>query len=266
MTDLQIIILGIVQGVSEFLPVSSTAHLVLTPYFFDMPDQGLIFDIAIHFGSLLAVMLYFAKEVGMMIKGCFDLLLLRTQTPPAKLVKWLLIATIPAGIAGLLFMQFIADHTRSLMLLGVTSIVFGLLLGVADKAPAVRGAKYMGWPQALVFGLFQALAIIPGVSRSGITMTAGRIMGFDRVFAARFSFLMSIPIIFLACVLSLGESAGQNINWQNHTAEILTGVGVSFVVSWLVIATLLQLLKRMSFMPFVIYRVFLGAVLIYLGS
>lgn len=265
MTDLQIIVLGLVQGITEFLPISSTAHLVLVPFFTGWQDQGLVFDIAVHVGTLLALLVYFKNDIANMIIGFFQMLLGQWRAPEARLLQLLTIATVPVGIAGLLLRDFIALDTRNIALLGTTSIVFGLLLGWVDNSSAPRAGKHLTWPQALVFGIFQVLALIPGTSRSGITMTAGRLMGFDREFCARFSMLMGLPVIALAGGLTYFDSLEQAINWQNAWRELLLGAAVAFVSAIAAIHFLLKLLRHVSFMPFVVYRIFLGALLLALS-
>lgn len=265
MTDLQIIVLGLVQGVTEFLPISSTAHLVVVPFLTGWEDQGLIFDIAVHMGTLLALLVYFRNDVVNMIIGFFQMLFGRWKTPEARLLQLLIIATVPIGIGGLFFKDFVANEARNLALLGSTSIIFGLLLGWVDNSSAPRAGKHLTWPQALVFGLFQVIALIPGVSRSGITITAGRLMGFDREFCARFSMLMGLPVILLAGGLSYVDALDQTVNWQSSWRDLLLGAAVAFVSAIAAIHFLLKLLRHMSFMPFVVYRISLGALLLALS-
>ena len=263
MTTEQILLLAIIQGITEFLPISSSAHLVLVPLLTAMPDQGIVFDVALHLGTLLAVMVYFKKQTGMLVAGGVNVFKGRWGKENAKLFGLLLLATIPVAVAGLFFADFIAQSARSLKVVGVTSIVFGALLWLADLMPRwQQGLKNMGSGQALVFGLFQALAIVPGTSRAGITMTAGRFLGFKRRDAAAFSMLMAIPVLLISGGYSLFGTDEVAINWQTAAPEMLLGTGVAFVTAFIAIATLMGVIRRLGFGVFAFYRVALGVALL----
>ncbi len=258
---LHIIVLALVQGLTEFLPISSSAHLILVPQLLGWPDQGLAFDVAVHVGTLSAVVFYFRREVGAMLKDWAASLAGRGQTPESRLAWAVGFGTIPAGLAGLLFHDFIGDNLRSPMVIAATTIGFGLLLGWADSAARRQRDEYaIGWRDVLLIGCAQALALIPGTSRSGITMTAALMLGFTREGAARFSFLLSIPVIVLAGGLetkNLLEAEGP-VDWQ----ALVLGTLLSGIAAYLCIHYFLKLLERIGFLPFVIYRLALGALLL----
>jgi len=254
------IVLALVQGLTEFLPISSSAHLILLPVLAGWEDQGLAFDVAVHVGTLSAVVWYFRHELLPMIGDWFGSLR-GTHTPNSRLAWAVLLGTIPVGIAGLLFNDLIELHLRSPLVIAITTIGFGLLLWWADATGSrQRDEHAIGWRNVLVMGVAQALALIPGTSRSGITITAALMMGLDRVAAARFSFLLSIPVIVLAGGLEtlklLGE--GERIAWL----PIGLGVLVSAVSAYLCIRVFIALLQRIGMMPFVAHRLLLGAVLL----
>jgi len=263
MDMVQAVWLAIIQGLSEFLPISSSAHLILPSQILGWPDQGLAFDVAVHVGSFIAVVFYFRRDIQQLIMAWLKSLGGRSAgTPESKLAWCIILATIPAGLAGLLFGDFIEANLRSITVIAATTIGFGLLLGWADQRQ--RGLKtvdQLSWRSALIVGGAQALALIPGTSRSGVTMTAALALGFDRTTAARFSFLLSIPIIALSggykTLELLAESA---VPW----AEILVATTLSTVTAYLCIHSFLRLVERVGMMPFVIYRLVLGAFLIYL--
>lgn len=260
---LQAIVLALVQGLTEILPISSSGHLVLVPHLLGWPDQGLAFDVALHVGTLFAVIAYFRREVLGMASAWAGSLAGRPLSDEARFAWRLALATIPAALAGLLFGDFIEANLRSPKVIIVTLIGFGLLLGWADRrAPEGRSEMQTGWREALIIGCAQALALVPGTSRSGVTMTAGRFLGLSRIGAARFSFLMSIPVILIAgsykmLQLALSEEPG---DWPMLAA----GMAVAFVSTLVSIHVLLRLVQRVGFLPFVIYRLLLGGLLIVL--
>ncbi len=261
MTLFEIIILAIIQGLTEFLPISSSAHLILPAEVLGWRNQGLAFDVAVHVGSLLAVMIYFRSDIvqmsGAFLKHGFS----RQQTTESKLAWCVVIGTIPAVIAGFLLKDFIAIHARSAAVIAVTTIVFGLLLWYADvKARHTQKLDTLSFKQALFIGFAQMLALIPGTSRSGITMTAGLMLGLDRESTARFSFLLSIPVILGAGLLSVKDllQANEAVDWS----ALLYGAGFSFVSAYLCIFLFLSWIARIGMLPFVIYRLLLGAILI----
>ena len=266
---LQIITLAIVQGLTEFLPVSSSAHLILLPKFVDWPDQGLAFDVSVHVGSLIAVVTYFHRDVVAILRAFVASILRRPvaeASADAERVRvrlaWLIIlGTIPVCVVGLLAKDFIEQYTRSYLVIATTTLVFGVLLGIADMACRGRRVERdLRWTDALWIGLSQALAVIPGTSRSGATVTAGLFLGMTRTAAARFSFLLSIPTILIAggyetLKLALGE---ESIDWTT------LGLGAFFscVCAYLCIHFFLKLLERVGMMPFVVYRLALGVLLL----
>jgi undecaprenyl-diphosphatase len=261
MDILQAIWLAAIQGFTEFLPISSSAHLILPSQVLGWPDQGLAFDVAVHVGSFVAVVIYFRREIQQLVSGWVKSLG-GPQTPESRLAWYIIIATVPASITGLIFGGFIEVHLRSMAVIAATTILFGLLLGWADYR--YRGTKkidQLTWKTALLVGAAQALALIPGTSRSGITMTAALMLGFDRISAARFSFLLSIPIIALSGGYKGLELLGQaSVPWF----EIMIGTVLSALTAYLCIHSFMRFVERVGMLPFVIYRLLLGAVLIYL--
>ena len=263
MDSLHIVILAVVQGLTEFLPISSSAHLILVPAILGWPDQGLLFDVAMHVGSLSAVVVYFRDELLRMTRAWLAHVFHRQVSADARLAWWVIIGTVPAVIFGGLFKDTIETSLRSPLVIAATTIGFGLLLGLADRMARHRRDEYsMGLRDALTVGLFQALALIPGTSRSGITMTAGLFLGLNRDAAARFSFLLSIPIILASGLFKTRDliASTQAIEWD----LLLLAIGLSAVSAWLCIKLFLSLINRIGMMPFVIYRLLLGAMLLYL--
>ena len=264
MTSLQAVILAIVQAVTEFLPISSSGHLILVPRFLGWPDQGLAFDVATHAGTLLAVLVYFRNDVIDLIQGFLTgkPRSIHVDFAPRPLAWALILGTIPAGVAGILFKDWIAGEARNPLLIACTAIFYGLLLGFADR----KGEKYrdigsMTMTAALLIGVAQALALVPGTSRSGITMTAALFLGFARPAAARFSFLLSIPITAAACALDAVDFFQGEVDRAQYVPMAI-GVAVSAVAGYLVIAGLLAWLRRQPLTVFVVYRVILGLVIL----
>ena len=257
---IHIIVLALVQGVTEFLPISSSAHLVLVPALTGWEDQGLLIDVAMHVGTLLAVLLYFWRDVWSMTAGVARLLIGRANAE-AGLVGKLAIATVPVLGAGYLLHEYGMEFLRSPTIIAWATIGFGVLLFVADKVGmTVRRIEHLGVAQALLIGVFQAIALIPGTSRSGITMTAARFLGFERPDAARVSFLMSIPVI-----LAAGGLSGYDLYLLNDvrlTEQAITAGGLAFISALAAIALMMAWLKRMTFTPFVLYRIVLGGALL----
>lgn len=262
MEILQIVILALVQGLTEFLPISSSAHLILVPVLTNWPDQGLAFDVAVHAGTLTAVVLYFRKELARMLVEWFASFTGRL-TPDARLAWAVLIGTIPVGLAGLVFKGVIETQLRSPMVIALATIIFGLLLWYADKTGKRSKDEYgLSLCDVLVIGLAQALALIPGTSRSGITITAALMLGLNRKAAARFSFLLSIPVIFLAGMLeTMNYLSAASIE---DAQPLLIGALISAVSAYACIHYFLKLLDRIGMMPFVAYRLVLGGVLVVL--
>lgn len=252
--------LALIQGLTEFLPVSSSAHLILPSEILGWQDQGLAFDVAVHVGTLMAVVGYFRKEVTQLLGAFFRSIFKGERSSDASLAWMIALATIPACIFGLFMKDIIEEYLRSAWVIAITCIVFGLLLWWVDVKAKCQFDEYKTTPKmALWIGIAQALAMIPGTSRSGATMTMALYLGYTREAAARFSFLMSIPIIVLAgSYLGLGlVQSDTPVMW----APILTGVAVSFVSAYACIHWFLKLLTRVGMLPFVIYRILLGVAL-----
>ena len=258
---LQILVLALVQGVTEFLPVSSSAHLILVPVLTGWRDQGLAFDVALHLGSLSAVLIYFRHDIQMMSRSWVRSLVTRQVDNDARLAWAVLFGTIPVGMAGLAFNDIIEDTLRSPLYMAAGLIVFGLALGWADwKHRGQRDERQLGWKDVLFIGLAQAVALFPGTSRSGITITAALLLGLSRDAAARFSFLLSIPVIGIACGLKTAElvSSSGDTDWS----AMLAGTVISGLSAYLCIHYFLGFIKRIGMQPFVVYRVALGLILI----
>ncbi len=259
---IQLIVLAIIQGITEFLPISSSAHLILAPLAVDgWADQGPLIDIAAHVGSLGAVLLYFRRETAMLFRGGLDTVQFRASDD-RKLFLYIAGATIPILSLAAVFVLFDwTDALRSPVVIGWVSIIFGILLWHADRAPAEKdGLDRIGWREAMIIGASQMVALIPGVSRSGITMTAARYLGWTRPEAARFSMLLAIPTI-----LALGFFAGISLIQDGAEADMTSAAIVaflSFLAAFAAISFLMQLTQRMSFTPFVIYRIIFGIVLL----
>lgn len=262
MTLLQIIVLSLVQGLTEFLPVSSSAHLILGSQVFDWPDQGLVFDVATHLGTLLAVLVYFRRDLAQMITPWLKPVGGEEHT--RKLGLTLLVASIPAIVAGGLLHGLVESSLRDIRVIACTTIVFGLLLWWADaRSSRDKGLQDMGLKTGLLIGLAQMLALVPGTSRSGITITAGRMLGFDAGSAARFSFLLSIPVIAAAGGFGMLRMLGDST--ATHWLQFGLAVVFSALAGWACIAAFLALLQRIGLLPFVIYRLALGALLLWIA-
>ena len=256
MTILQAIILGLVQGLGEFLPISSSAHLVLVPWFFGWTDPGLTFDIALHLGTLFAVVLYFWKDWWQLItKGLTDV-----RSVQGRLFWYLVAASVPGGIAGFLLEKKAETIFRAPVLIAIMLIVMGGFLYWADRKSAkMTGITHITFGTSILIGISQALAIIPGVSRSGITMTTGLLLGLTREGAARFSFLLSTPIIFGAAMVKLPHVMADP---SVLSVDFMAGVLVSCLTGFASIGFLLRYVQTKDFLPFVWYRFILGALVI----
>jgi len=257
----QIITLAVVQGITEFLPISSSAHLILVPKLADWPDQGLLIDVAAHLGTLMAVILYCIKDLILMAVATLQHFRRysnkNVDNPHYQLVVKLVIATVPILLAGYFFNKFLGDSFRSIEIIGWATICFGLLLFFADKSNmTIREINHITFKGALLIGLFQILALIPGTSRAGITMTAARFQGVERRDAARFSLLLSIPVI-----VSAGGLKSFDLYMDGDAIlmrEALIIMVISFCVAMTAISLMMFWLKNSSFTPFVIYRIALG--------
>jgi len=262
MSYIEAIILALVQGLTEFLPISSSAHLILVPAFLGWEDQGLAFDVAVHLGSLIAVCTYFYDEIVAVASSWWTSVSTRTAPDAeAKFGWYIALATIPAGLAGLLLHDYIDMYLRSPLIIAVTTAVFGGLLYLVDRRGGAGADEHtLTMKTALLIGCAQALALIPGTSRSGITITAGLAFGLSRQAAARFSFLMAIPVIALASMLEIKNliEADGPVQWD----VIAIGTAVSAVSAYLCIRVFLKALEKLSMLPFALYRLVLAAVII----
>ncbi len=257
---LQVAVLAIIQGLTEFLPISSSGHLVLPSELLGWPDQGLAFDVAVHVGSLAAVMLYFRREVTQLLLGWWRSVLWRQHSEDSHLAWCVLLGTLPAGAIGLLANDWIEQHLRSVTVIASTTLVFGLLLGLAQRIGLQRRQlTELTWQVALLVGCAQVLALIPGTSRSGVTITMALLLNMNLQAAARFSFLLTIPLILAAGGLKTLQLAvaGDAVPW----AQILVGTLLSGLTAYACIFAFLRLLDRIGMMPFVIYRIGLAGVL-----
>ena len=253
MTWLQLAVLALVQGITEFLPVSSSGHLVLASHVLDWPDQGLAIDIAVHGGTLLAVIVYFRKEI-------FRLLSAR-EAADRRLLAVIVVASVPVGAAGAVLHAAGTDMLRDPALIGWTTLAFGLLLLAADRlGGVVRPLESLTWRGAAVIGIFQIAALVPGTSRAGITITASRFLGYRRTDCAALSMLLSIPVIAAAVVLAAGDMVASGD--MSLTGPFVTAALLSFCAALITIRLFMAWLARASFTPFVIYRVLLAAVLL----
>ena len=261
---LQAIILGISQGLTEFLPISSTAHTLVVSRLLGWPDPGAAFTAVTQVGTELAVVIYFRNDIARILKAWFASLTKVEQrsNPDAKMGWYVIIGTIPIGVTGLAFRSSIETTARNLWLVAGSLIFMGILLGLADRfAKHTKSEVDLNTKNAVLFGLGQALALIPGVSRSGATITTGLAMGFRRDVAARYSFLLAIPAVFASAALTAGDIASDDfVNWPATIVATL----VAFVVGYFVIAGLMRYLQTRTFMPFVIYRIALGLLLLVL--
>jgi undecaprenyl-diphosphatase len=263
----QAIILAIVQGLTEFLPISSTAHLAVIPKIFGWTDRGLDFDVALHVGTLLAVIIYFFRDWVQVIANGLGFSYRGSQPDEnsRSLLWFLVVATIPAAIAGKLLKAYAEGPWRNLYVIGITMIAVGVLLGAADRVGQQKhGLDQMTWVDAILIGIGQAFAVIPGVSRSGITITAARLRHLDREAAARFSFLLSTPIIAGAAASDAFEMRKTGIP-ADMRAAYPVGILVSAIVGIIVIAFFLKYLRRNTLAPFVWYRVVFGIMVIALA-
>lgn len=258
-----LVLLAIIQGVTEFLPVSSSAHLILLPGLTGMEDQGLALDVAVHVGTLAAVILYFWRDVVLAARGFGGLLRFRFDTPGAFLALCLIIATVPVVIAGaILKLTGTADLLRNIAVIGWTMLGFGIVLWWADRfGPQLRKAEEWTLKHALILGLWQAVALLPGTSRSGICITGARFLGYGREGAARIAMLMSIPTIIASGVLLVPDIQAD--------AALARDAGIAAIFAFgsalLALVLMMRLLRTVSFTPYVVYRIGLGTVLLFIA-
>ena len=254
----QAVVLALIQGVTEFLPVSSSGHLILAPALLGWPDQGLGFDIAVHLGTLAAVIVYFRRDLMAMATG-----LREPRSPEFRLAIFIVVASLPLGAAGLLFSDQVEGGLRSPGVIAASTAGFGVLLWLADRlGRGGRTETSLGWRDVAAIGFGQALALIPGTSRSGITMTVALAMGLSRQAAGRFSFLLAIPAIAMAALWQFMQfmSSPEPVAWS----ALALAAAVAAAVAFATIAVFLSLIERIGMAPFAIYRVLLGGALVYL--
>jgi undecaprenyl-diphosphatase len=263
MTSIQIVVLALVQGLTEFLPVSSSAHLILSGQLLGWRDQGLAFDVATHFGTLVAVLFYFRHDLAQMLSSLAPGAAGGAVERNRRLLACLALASVPALLVGFLLHGLVELYLRDVHVIAWSTIGFGLLLWLADRTPERgRGIEDVTWRSALMIGIAQVLALIPGTSRSGITITAGRFLGFGPDAAARFSFLLSIPVIAGAGVFgALQVFSGDAVI---DGSQFLLAASLAALAGWLCIAAFLALIERVGLMPFVVYRLALGGLLLWL--
>ena len=251
----QALVLGIVQGLTELLPISSSAHLFLIPWIFNWPEIG-DFDVALHFGTLLAIGIFFFKDWIALIKGGYKQIVKKEKSPEGKMFWYIVIATIPGGIIGFLLDHFAGDLLTNEFIIATALIVMGVILYFVDKnAKSDVGYKDMTLKQTFLIGLSQALAFIPGVSRSGVTMTTGRMLGVKREAAAKYSFMLSAPIVLAATLYKIKDFAFGELSFY-------IGVLASFIVGIIVIKFLLEYLQKGSFKVFALYRIVIGLIVL----
>lgn len=264
MDSLQIIVLAIVQGITEFLPISSSGHLILVPYFTNWPDQGLEFDLAVHIGTLTAIVAYFRHTLLAMARDWAGSIVQRREVGESRLAWAVLFGTIPAGLAGLMFRDDIATTLRSPTVVATTTLIYALLLLIANRRRGQRDERSLGWLDVVVIGCAQALALVPGTSRSGVTITAGLFRNLSREAAARFSFLLAVPVMTAAgldeALLFTDPSTTPSVDLR----ATLLGLAVSAVTGFACIHYFLKWLTRFGLLPYVVYRVVLGAALVVL--
>ena len=253
MDTLQLVLLSVIQGLTEFLPVSSSAHLVLLSEFLRQEDQGIIFDVGVHFGTLIAAIVYFRSDVKTML---INLISEKLASPGNNLTINLVVAVFPILVAGFFLRDSIDLKLRNSEVIAYATILFGLLLYLAQLNKGKEDVDFLSLPRAFVIGLFQCLALIPGTSRSGITITAGLFLGLSATAASRFSFLLAIPTIGAIALVELVRFSFLDLS-QNGI-ELLIATTISFLVAYISIDLFLRLIERIGFTPFVIYRLLLG--------
>ncbi len=269
MTVFHLVLVAIVQGITEFLPISSSAHLILAPKVTGAADQGQLIDVAVHVGTLVAVLIAFRRDVAEGFIGVADMARGRYGTGAARLARNLVIATLPLIVLGLVFhrigmMDWMRDDARAFTIIGWTTIVFGVLLWIADRfAPTRRTLESTGWGEAVMVGIAQAIALVPGTSRSGITMTAARFLGLSRTEAARFSMLLAIPAILAGGTIGaidIVKSGDARLG-----ADAIIAAALSCIAALAAIKLFMGYIADATMTPFVIYRLLLGAVLLWIA-
>ena len=257
MFELQYILIGIIQGITEFLPISSSGHLVLFAQLTNWKDQGLFTDIAVHFGTLFAVMIYLRKDIYYFFNNIFQFKLFEDQ-----IIFKIILATLPAIILGYFIYEYVSLYFRSIQLIALSSIVFAIILFFADKVKMeTKNWNKITYIEAFIVGLFQVLAFIPGASRAGVTITGARLLGYDRLNAARFSMILSIPIILASMTLSFINIFREKYVEVNLYQSFFSAI-VSFITAMLSIIFLMNFIKKFNFNIFIIYRVLIGILLL----
>ena len=257
MFELQYFLIGIIQGVTEFLPISSSGHLVLFAQLTNWEDQGLFTDIAVHFGTLFAVIIYLRKDIYYFFTNIFQFKIFEDQ-----IIFKIILATLPAIILGYFIYDYVSLYFRSIQLIALSSIVFAIILFFADRVKMEsKSWNKITYLEALVVGLFQVLAFIPGASRAGVTITGARLLGYDRVNAARFSMILSIPIILASMTLSLINVLNEEYVAVNFYQSFFASL-VAFITALLSIIFLMRFIKKANFNIFIIYRIVLGIILL----
>lgn len=260
MTLTQLAVIALIQGITEFLPISSSGHLVLVPSVTGWRDQGLVIDIAVHVGTLGAVMAYLWRDIGRMLGGLMRPGNVR-RNPGLRLLAQLIVATIPVGVGGVFVLKYAGDMLRSAEIVGWATLGFGVLLYLVDRyTVTINKLEHMTLGRAFVVGLGQVFALIPGASRAGMTITAARWLGFERTEAARFSMLMSIPTILAAgaaAVWKLYEAGTFSVR-----SDAAIAAGFAFVAAFVAIFLMMSWIRRASFAPFAVYRLALGVVIL----
>jgi undecaprenyl-diphosphatase len=258
----QLIVLAVVQGLTEFLPVSSSGHLVLVPSIFGWTDQGLAFDVAVHFGSLIAVCVFFRFDIAGLSRGLHSIIVGNDNNDESRMVVYLGVGTIAVAVAGLLFVDWIAANLRDPIVVATTLTGYGILMAVADRiSPSERNIADIRIGDALIIGFAQALALIPGTSRSGVTITAARFLGIARQDAARFSFLLSAPAILLATIYETGILVTGDIQVPWH--DLALAALISAIVAYISIEFFMRVVSTVGLLPFAIYRILLASVILY---
>ena len=262
LTFYHLLSLALIQGITEFLPISSSGHLILLPSFTNFPDQGLLIDVSVHVGTLLAVIIYFFRDSLSILKGFSDLATGNRHSVPAQLTKFLILATIPVIILGLILkITDLIDLLRNIKVIGWTMIIFGIFLYLADRFSFSKKINLnYSIKDALIMGLWQSAALIPGTSRSGATITAARILGYKRKSAARIAMLMSIPTILASGSLEIID-VWHKVDF-NHFNDAIIVICLSFIFAFLTLTIMMRLLNSISFTPYVIYRILLGVLLL----
>lgn len=265
MTLFHLFLLAMIQGITEFLPVSSSGHLILLPQLVGFDDQGLVIDVAVHVGTLGAVCLYFRADLAAALRGVPEVLRLQVTSRNGYLALCLMVATVPVMVAGLaLKLLGLTEMLRSIALIGWTMIIFGIVLYWADtRGPQTRQAEGWTLKHAIIFGLWQVIALLPGTSRSGIVITGARALGYKREDAARLSMLMSIPTIIASAALMTADVV-RVADWQALRDGGLAAV-ISFFAALAALTLMMRLLKSVSFTPYVVYRIGLGVVLLWIA-